>query len=325
MIRKNTIKFSRGLNTVFLIILTLAVAWFTTIRPFGYDRDCLNYFIEYLNADSFNPGRLEIGYIWLMRSASFLGLSFSAFVFLVTSFALLAKVFFVRQVRISMPGLIFYLLVIFPLLDYTQIRASLALAIAYVAAWLIIEKKNYSYGALLFFLSITFHLSGLILLVAVLSTILPVRKFFISIIAIVFAVFFAENYIFNIGTIQSRILYYSITSGEQQKILTIQNILILGLLSFGFLQNKTLAAAGKMHWYLFCFAAFVLSITTAREMPVVSGRLLEASFFAYILWVPFLRRYIRYLANATLIVWGLFSIFRYTYSNGVFDGLQCPL
>jgi hypothetical protein len=144
-------------------LLSLAAGF----RFLGQDKDYLSYvdFYDKLNASlitSLSETRFEPGFVFLGWASKFLlHFDFSLFLLLSASIALSIKIYLLSLRKFTWILLVFYVLILYPLHDMTQIRAAIAMAMTYLAFDFLIKRK-WHHAIPLFALGVLFHYSVLI-------------------------------------------------------------------------------------------------------------------------------------------------------------------
>lgn len=169
----NQLAESIGRNQWILILsASIAIAYLTGQKYLGVDRDFYNY-LELYNSTkgdiTYLETRFEIGFIyynWFMNNV--LRLSFNNFIFFSAFISIFIKFFLItRYTNQVFIGIACYLLMFYPIHEYTQIRISLAAAFSFYAFHKFAEKKLLV-GAIIYLVSISFHSSTLVALPCIL-------------------------------------------------------------------------------------------------------------------------------------------------------------
>ena len=311
--------------SVFLTLISAFLSFVLVLRPFGPDKDCYNYFLEFQKISDGLQTRLDFGFEIILQFAYQIGLDFQGFVFAVTAGSLLLKLLIWSIYPRKIFVLIFYAMVILPIHEYTQIRLALALGFAYYGALIITKRSSYIYGGVLIAIACSIHLSSIFLLVPIVWHVFGTKKLILSVllisIAAFVAVWVAENsLIFNV-----RVSYYLTEGDENQKIITLQNLAIAILITIGAMNFRQVTASGVSGWYIFSAVSFVTSILLTVQIPIVAGRVLELSFLSYMLWIYALRGIAQQAAISLSFVWAAYILYRYIFVDLTFSGLECPL
>lgn len=163
------------LNTLFFVVISTFVFFIISLRGINVDRDSSTYFsvfnqikevgFEQLIAASSSIGQ-EIGFVFFMKTASFIGLDFYEFRFVFNLVCLFSIFFIIFEYVPSRFRIIVYLtyVTMFVLFrDFTQIRYTLACLLSLISIIKFLELK-YKKSLVLFFVSVLFHNSSLIIL-----------------------------------------------------------------------------------------------------------------------------------------------------------------
>lgn len=320
-IRKNGSRY-KALAALFI---SLALSVFLTTRPFGVDRDCYNYLLIYEAAKYSENASFDIGFSLLAHFFSSNGVSFFSFSLIITATSLLLKIRLAQKLNITLSGILFYIICILPIHEYTQIRASLALALGYYALYLSSQHNRILLAVAFLSLSSSIHMSAATLFIPFFQARLSNTGKIISTIALLLLAYLLVIKFPEILITYDRTSYYDTGGQAEQKLLTIQNLIFFSLLLIG--ANIQIRSRGNsgLEYYLFCLIIFTASILLTEITPVVRGRLLELSFFSYIIWISRAHGLHRQIAEALLVTWGIYALYRYVYLDGVFDGVLCNI
>ena len=169
-----------NLRPFVLLVISVVLALCAANRWIGWGRDYEQYLVAY-NAISptftYGGTRFELGYqisAWVF--AVILGADFSVFYFFAALTSLLVK-FYLFEKYLSKPYLatIAYILLFYPIFEYTQIRAALAISFSYLAVHLLMEKK-FLLALILSTLGLLFHSSSFVLVVLVIGVLALPKK-----------------------------------------------------------------------------------------------------------------------------------------------------
>lgn len=152
-----------------IVFVWLFLSFAASYQLFGVGRDFPGYLDSYsqLGQHSFwTDSRFEPGYVffaWVFKF--YLKASFSHFYLVLVSFALGIKLYLIwRYTSSPVLAMLVYVMLFYPLHEYTQIRVAVALGLAYLALHKGLQGKI-SNAIVLFFLALTFHFSVAVLLV----------------------------------------------------------------------------------------------------------------------------------------------------------------
>lgn len=274
-----------------LVCILLSVA--AGIRSFGIGRDFLEYLQFYGTINPYeisNYSRFEIGFeviSWVFRII--LNLQYEYLVIFLTLLTLSVKFYlFKSNLHSYWLAIISYIMLFYPIHEYTQIRASVAIAFSYIGLHLALDRKIFL-PCVFFILGISFHSS--IILMAVLSiTILVIPKNYyiyigisISIIIILFGNFISDIlkiYFASLNPLISLYLDNSDFSIEANLFSGTNILLMLSLIYclFSGIYNKS---RYHLTFFVISFISFIW-LAVFQEAPVVALRT------AYILFVSFI-------------------------------------
>lgn len=278
-------------------IAALVIAWFilsfgAAFRWFGLGRDYLEYlhYYETIPPYLFTSGtRFEPGFhfvAWFFRT--YLNLDYGYLVLFISGTALAIKFYLFRKyLKYPLLAAATYVAVFYPIHEYTQVRAGIALALAYLAIHLLLEKR-YIFGALGFVLAYTFHTSVVVLPFAFL-----VSRYVRGNLA-VFVIAAGTALLFYVSD-QVRVLIVSLFSGsnpllqayvdnrtfESVSLFSVNNLLLMA----------ALAAAVAGGWFRFSryHATFltlalgaIVAIAVFASAPMIATRIKEVLFVSVI-------------------------------------------
>jgi hypothetical protein len=165
---------------VFLFLLAAVFAAAAGYGWFGESRDYANYVGVYdalMRHDTFSSYRFERGYIYLSWFCKFyLGMDFAQYYMFLAGTSLLLK-FRLLWKNTSAPVIaaVVYLMVLFPLHEYTQLRIAVALAFAYTAMDAYLDGKRFS-ALLLLLVGVLFHATAMVLAAAALFVLFVAKR-----------------------------------------------------------------------------------------------------------------------------------------------------
>ncbi len=167
-------------GAVFLLLLAVVFAAAAGYGWFGESRDYANYVGVYdalMRHDTFASYRFERGYIYLSWFCKFyLGMDFAQYYMFLACTSLLLK-FRLLWKHTSAPVIaaVVYLMVLFPLHEYTQLRAAVALAFAYTAMDAYLDGKRFT-AVLLLVVGVLFHATAMALAAAALFVLFVAKR-----------------------------------------------------------------------------------------------------------------------------------------------------
>jgi hypothetical protein len=280
----------------FLLFCALALlcAMIAGFQWLGESRDFYEYFIFYENLESvgdLNIYRYEPGFILTaLFSKTCLGFGFSQYYFIVALLSLALK-FRLLHKHASCPLLaaIVYLGALFPLHEYTQIRAALAFAFAYTAVDEYIEGKRLR-AVVLMLLGTIFHYTVLVIAAAVVPAIMlrikRTASFKIVLLAIYIGFYWLLSKTIQLSANLNPLIegyWENISFSESPTILSGKNVLLIGAFTSGayFLRPWTDPKRGLyfiLSSLVFMFYAFFY------ETPVFAHRFQEEFTFFFFLY-----------------------------------------
>jgi hypothetical protein len=154
---------------VALLVLALVLALLAAYRVLGSGADYNAYFAYYLTVTEYyssNVSRFEVGFqYWSWFAANRLYLSFPVF-YAITAFVPLYIKFDLLWKYTYAPwfAILTYIVLFYPVHEYTQIRVAVALALIFVGIFTLNERR-YVLAALAFALALAFHASAAIVIV----------------------------------------------------------------------------------------------------------------------------------------------------------------
>lgn len=279
------------------VVLALLVLVFSVTAGYGWlgeSHDYSEYLNAYRNIDPRNPffgSRLEHGYAFAAWICKFyLGMDFQFYFTLLaaTSLALKFRLFW-KYTSTPVVAAVVYLMFLFPLHEYTQIRAAVAVAFAFTAIDQYLEGKRMAAVAL-FVVAILFHTSavallagGLLVLLAselppAIAALLFVTVAFVASLATARLEFsLAEVNPLALGYINKAFLHHAVSlfSGE--------NILLFVTTLCGAIFLRPWQRRPDGYFFFLSFWALI-SLFAFRAIPVFAHRIMELFIFSYFLF-----------------------------------------
>ena len=156
-------------KAVLLVLIWLFFSFAASYQWFGEGRDYSQY-LNFYSGLEFNKfwaaSRFEPGYTLLAWVFKFyLGASYSQFTLVLVSLALGLKLHLIwRYTSSPVLATLVYLMLFYPLHEYTQIRVAVAIGFAYLALHESLQRKVFN-TLILFFLALIFHYSVAVMVV----------------------------------------------------------------------------------------------------------------------------------------------------------------
>lgn len=299
-IKSDTSAYARSAQDVFSIgvigILCIGLSIAAGTRSFGTGRDFLEYLQFYETITPYaisNYSRFEFGFevtAWFF--ATILRQPFENFIIFIAFISLSIK-FYLFRWYLSSPWLAMttYVLLFYPLHEYTQIRTAAAVSFAYLSIHLLMEAK-YIKSFILVLVAFLFHSSILLLVIAAILIYIVPRKLYLIFIfssAIVLFLFYGfigtilKDYFIELNPLIA--LYVDNTDfSVEVNVFSVTNVmLMLSLLSCyvsGYIKNNRYC---EIFFFLGCIAFFWLIIF--QNSPVVALRTAYVLFVAIIFLV----------------------------------------
>lgn len=259
----------------------------------GYSRDYFEYLTYYLTIPttfSLLDTRFEPGFhatAWIFRN--WLNADLSTLVLFLTSISLGIKFYlFRRYLRYPLLAIFFYVIIFYPIHEYTQYRVGISLALGYLAVHLLLERRL-TWAALLFFLSFSFHYSSiLIVLVVVGSMILRGRAAIVALLiaATVGSIFIGQlrvslSDVFNTLNPLSGTYLENKAMIDGVSLLSVNNLL-LAAAAVCYLVGGYYARSRYHASFLTMTIACLVPIALLPDAPVIAQRSKEVLFVAFI-------------------------------------------
>lgn len=281
---------------------------------FGESRDYQNY-LRYFNVIGSGSElpiyRLQIGFKFLNQFIYRISNSFEFYLFTVALVSLIPKFLLIKKYsRRLYLSIITYILFIYPLHEINQIRIGLALGIFYLALHFYNFKK-YLFSLILILLASSIHIFTLLLFVGTCSfNLLKVLKegktskkaFLILIIGIISILL-----IFELGILNLNIGYYLIDTNNPGSLFSIRSILLLIITIIGLVYKRHLPEDIR-NWHNLSLLGLISYYGLIFNMDL-SHRIIQSTFFSYILWIEYLPKEARKLSRYILLFVGLTTCF----------------
>ena len=304
-------------------LASLIIAYLTSVKAFGIDRDYYNYILFYETVQgriSYSDLKFESGFVylsWLFRNL--IGFNFPAFVFVITTFSLSIKFwFFYKYTKFPWLAIISYMLMFYPLHEYTQIRVSIALSFSILGIHFLINKRPFK-SLLFFVIAPFFHLT--VIVISIFAMIYFIRNKYIGLTLVAvggLTVWFAGDFILNTVLIISSdfnsLSDYYVSSAEyteKANIFAVSNIAIYSVIAFCLIRGWYIKSDLDFMLFIFLMAS-VACLIILIDLPVFSQRLKEVlSMFMIALTFRNYRSKIDLLCYLILLSASAWSFVRY--------------
>lgn len=260
---------------------------------FGYSSDYVEYLLYYESIPytlSFMDTRFEPGFhllAWVYRN--WLGVSLGVLISSMAAFSLAVKFLLFRK-YLSHPllAVLIYVVLFYPIHEYTQYRAAVSLSMGYWAIHLLLTRR-YAWAGLLFVLAFCFHYSSILLaLVGIGGLVFRDRR----IVPILLGVLLASATVLErfrfllqdmLGALNPLSAAYldNTTKIEGVSLLSFNNLLLIAALGCYFVAGYQ--SRSRYHGlFLTLTLASLLPIALLPEAPVIAQRSKEVLFLAVI-------------------------------------------
>lgn len=319
----------RRAGGVFLFIGLGWLLFFTTMRG-SAGSDTENYRNIFNQPDAYR-GLLEPGFSYVNEIFNFLGLGFTTFLFF---FAFLSLAFYTKALRlfVGREAILFSLLIIYVDLylyfNFSGMRQGLALAVAMVAGYYAYTRNAVKFFLLLI-VAVSFHKSAIIISLywpifrIGIHRLLNVKIFLFIGLLILAWIYFAKNYLFELGLLldfRGAGMYFSEAynefGGKEFLIGVMRRLIPILFFVLVFFRAVSDDLTSKVFVaYFFGFMGFVLSYPFLPDFSVRMSSYFI--IFESVLWVKIISLMGRPINKLlSLVAVGLFSMFKvYSYSN----------
>ncbi|MFG1172098.1 EpsG family protein [Erwiniaceae bacterium CAU 1747] len=285
------------LNNLLIFSIVLISSVLIAVRVFGQDNDYQNYLYFW---DNMTPGfsdsesRFEIVFVLLAELFKYIfHSSFTVFLFFIAFTSLSVKFHLFGKNKDFYFIALMYLLSMALFHEMTQIRAALAIALAFTAIYLR-AKKQFTAAFVIFLISCFSHYSMLFLAIIFFP---PHRWLEKGILSDKRLIIFGLLASFALGTtvsIMAQIipmlrLYAERADIESFNFFSVRVVAVMPVLVFGFLSYRSFSSFEK-RCYILSFVGLLLTPATSI-IPTLASRLYELSFVGYFFWLPGIRRY----------------------------------
>ena len=260
---------------------------------FGYSSDYVEYLLYYESIPytlSFMDTRFEPGFhllAWIYRN--WLGVSLGVLISSIAAFSLAVKFLLFRK-HLSHPllAVLLYVVLFYPIHEYTQYRAAASLSMGYWAIHLLLGRR-YAWAGLLFVLAFCFHYSSILLaLVGIGGLIFRDRRIVPILLGVLLAgATLLERFRFLLQDILGQLNPLSASYLDNKakiegvSLLSFNNLLLIGALGCYFVAGYQ--SRSRYHaLFLTLSLASLLPIALLPDAPVIAQRSKEVLFIAVI-------------------------------------------
>ncbi|MEX0606024.1 MAG: EpsG family protein [Marinobacter sp.] len=310
--KKGVIKIS------FLLSFSLFFSWLSAERFLGVDRDYLQYLSFFESLTPSYDGRFEIGFVGLSLFIKSLGLSFGVLLFISALISLSQKFYLIYQGPNKAFWVVVYLLMLFPLHEMTQIRASTAIGFGYLSLFFAIRENLSVRVVVLGVLSVLFHWTLLVFIpFIVFVKFFKMRKFSIVVSLIAFPTVVTYLSLSFLSYLNPQVENIINTASEMHaNPFSSRMIIFIIIISIG-MANINKIKSDFLPW--FYLSVFGISFWYGMvELPVFAHRIFELTMFSCFLWVPSLPKYSRAIAMSLLAVLSIYLFINALYLDPLF-------
>ena len=281
-------------GAVFLFVLAAVFAVAAGYGWFGESRDYANYVGVYdalMPRDTFSSYRFERGYLYVSWFCKFyLGMDFAQYYAFLAGTALLLK-FRLLWKRTSAPVIaaIVYLLALYPLHEYTQIRSAVALAFAYTAMDAYLDRKRFT-ALLLILVGVLFHVTAAALAAAALVVLIVAKRSPVLVAALFSAAaavgyFLISKFMNVLDATNPLVAKYvdQAVQNEPPNVFSGQNILLFALFMSSAIVLRPWRDRKDGFFYYLSFWT-LLTYVALLKIPVFAHRISEAFIFPCLLF-----------------------------------------
>lgn len=320
----DTFFFDKGLfvGCCFFFIWMILV-FFAGTRHFGYDLDYENYRTYYEQLAGFSDvNRYEIGFSNLASLSKFVfKLDFSGFLIMLATISLIFKIYLILKLKNPFVFIFLYFLLVFPIHEMTQIRASIAIGLFYSGLYLLFRSRVLS--LFLIFFACCFHYSIMVFI--------PLLIFFshkkcyadfglfkvllflaaISLLVFLFIKMVAINFVY--------LSYFDSDEFNAANLFSVRFLSMYFIAFLGISRWLYLDVNSKLWVLLICYG-MSLFIVLHQVAPIVGFRFAEIVLFSSFFVVDNLSGRLKVLAFSVLIICSLYMGYQHYFSDIYFHG-----
>lgn len=302
----------------FVLVITASVmSYLASIEFFGISKDVEEYRTFFHSVENYS-GRFEILFVIITQELKTLSEHFSFFLFFITFSSLLAKFGILANFKLYLLNFVLYLLILYPIHELTQYRASIALALLYSAFLCRYHNRHIWLAWLLFSASVLFHYSTIAFIPILIGWNYLKENFSIKIplVMLLLGLFWflkplIQYYVGILNPTLAEAVFGQAGNPFSSRNLVLMSVMILGLLNWSQLRPTVrpfyfISVYGMILWFVFI------------DMPTFSHRLFEMTFFAYFIWVSELKGFYRLCAYALLLILAVYLGYRTLYIESFF-------
>ena len=313
MLKNNQIFYKKS-NWPIILIIGLVMAYICGFKLFGIDRDYYNYLDYFETLQGFASEKIfnfKIGFELITKSLISLSKDFNFYLFWVAFFSILPKLFLIAKHSRNLTVSIFiYSLLIFPIHEMTQIRSGIAYGFFYLGIFFYINYRKI-FGIFLLITSFTLHISclPLALLYFLFSVLIKDdHKIIVQVFRLLF-IFFVLYFlsIYGSSLIPLGLGKFYFFSNTSTNIFSLRYLCLLLINFIGLKFQKSLPVQAKS-WQKISLCGIIVfySMIGLRSIP---NRILEATFFSYLLWIDYLPKNARILSKIILTFIALINFY----------------
>lgn len=295
----NTVACSKAIKSCFVFLLSLLFFMLIILRGDAVDRDYLTY-LEYINNIQ-NGNVPTLGGVFfdsLVTIIVFLGIPVvMVFVFYALALPIKVALFYKAGIDISSVFLVYVGFFVY-LHDFTQIRVSLAIAIAYFALYLMVVLKRRKRAFMLLAISAIVHPS--LIFLCVVSFFIRRISFYFLTVALIISLLFCYFDLFSLAlnsfitfTNIPILLMYQELANEGTNVINVfglfplLNFSIALVVSYYGIKNRGL----NDPWIVLMMKYVILSQIiwfSMSAIPVLSGRISQIFLFSIVFVIPYI-------------------------------------
>lgn len=309
---------SRVVVTLAILSIALLLSVLAGSQYFGASKDVEGYYYFFDEISFDYAGRFEPLFVLLSNFLKWINNDFSFFVFSITLLSISLKLFLLSKFNNFLLSLVLYLLILFPVHELTQYRASLALGLLYLSFYFLSVENHKIHAIMLFAASVFTHYS----VVAFLPFILlwgsfssgRSNKYVHAIIGLLILVVCKLFIVQSISGINTTLLAVDVGSAN---IFSSRNVILFVLLIIGVINLRFIPKNIKPFFFISCYGVALWLLF--YDIPVFAHRLLEATFMSYFIWISFLRGWSLRLSQSLFLILSFYLTYKNLYVDYLFS------